>query len=97
MRSRILRAVLVCATLFTVLTLAPHADTSIQPLPLVQEWTDISAISADDDWSRVAGIIGYRGDGLTGGTAVNPQGVLADGSGTPVDVIVEVSVEFNLR
>lgn len=61
-----------------------RANTTYQPLPFSQDWTNAGLITSDDDWSGVPGIIGYRGDGLTGGT--NPQTVLADGSGTPVDV-----------
>ena len=37
----------------------------------------------DNNWSGVPGIVGYRGDALTGATAVDPQTVLADGSATP--------------
>src|SRR4051812_10753214 len=85
MRPRILCALLVCAALLTVLTRSPQADTAVQSLPLVQEWTDLTAISVDDDWSRVPGIIGYRGDGLAGATGVNPQTILAEaGSGGPI-------------
>jgi predicted extracellular nuclease/alpha-tubulin suppressor-like RCC1 family protein len=60
------------------------------PAPVVllaQDWTDIGQITADDNWTGVAGIVGYRGDGMAGGTAVNPQTLVADGSGTPIDVI----------
>jgi DNA/RNA endonuclease G (NUC1) len=89
MRPRILCALLVCAALLTVLTRSPQADTAVQSLPLVQEWTDLTAISVDDDWSRVPGIIGYRGDGLAGATGVNPQTILAEAgsTGPVVDVI----------
>ena len=31
-------------------------------------------------------MIGYRGDDLTTATGTNPQTILADGSGTPVNV-----------
>lgn len=34
-------------------------------------------ITANDDWSGVASIIGYRGDGLTSVNDVDPQTVLA--------------------
>jgi DNA/RNA endonuclease G (NUC1) len=61
-----------------------RADDTPQPLPFKQEWTDISQITVDDNWNFVAGIVGYRGDGLAGSTAVNPQTVLA--ASTVVDV-----------
>ena len=54
-----------------------RADDTAQPLPFREDWTDISRIATDDNWSAVPGIVGYRGDGLAGGTGVNPQTVLA--------------------
>ncbi len=60
------------------------ADSSAQLLPFSQDWTNTGLITADDNWSGVPGIIGYRGDGLTGATAVNPQTVVAES--TVVDV-----------
>ena len=56
------------------------------PPPLAQDWSDTGLIWADDDWSRVPAIVGYRGDGMVGQPGVDPRTVLADGSGTPVDV-----------
>lgn len=61
-------------------------DATYQTLPFSQDWTDINLITTSDDWTGVPGITGYRGDGLTGSTGVDPQTVLADGSGTPPDV-----------
>jgi hypothetical protein len=55
-------------------------------LPFAQAWSDTGLISRDDDWSGVAGVVGYRGDGLTAAPGVDPRQVVADGSGTPVDV-----------
>src|SRR4051794_27864661 len=57
----------------------------LQP-PLAQDWSDTSQIRADDDWSGVPAIAGYRGDGLTPAPGTDPRHVVADGSGTPVDV-----------
>ena len=62
------------------------ADSTPQTLPLGQDWSNIGLIVGNDDWSAVPGITGYRGDGLTGATGVDPQTVVADGNGTPVDV-----------
>ncbi len=61
-----------------------HADNAPQALPFAQDWTNTGLITVDDNWSGVPGIVGYRGDGLTGGTAVNPQTVVAES--TVVDV-----------
>jgi predicted extracellular nuclease len=60
---------------------------AIVPLPFTQNWSDTSLITANDNWSNVAGIIGYRGDGLTGGTGTDPRTIVADGTNTPVNVI----------
>jgi hypothetical protein len=62
------------------------ASTAPVPVPLLQSWSDRGLIAADDDWSRVAAVVGYRGDGLTSEPGVDPRTVVADGSGTPVDV-----------
>jgi len=51
----------------------------------VQDWSDTGQITANDDWSGVPSITGYRGDGLASGTGVNPQNV--KGSSTVVDVV----------
>ena len=73
--------------LLLALVLTPGASAQVaQPLPFAQNWTDTGLITTNDDWSGVAGIIGYRGDELVGATAVDPQTVVADGSATPVDV-----------
>jgi hypothetical protein len=55
-------------------------------LPFAQPWSDTGLIIRDDDWSGVAGVVGYRGDGLTSVPGADPRSVLADGSGTPADV-----------
>jgi hypothetical protein len=62
------------------------ADSTPQTLPLGQDWSNIGLIVGNDDWSAVPGVTGYRGDGLTGATAADPQTIVADGNGTPVDV-----------
>lgn len=68
------------------LPIAVNADTIAQPIPFSQDWSNASLINVDDNWSNVPGIIGYRGDDLTASTGTDPQTILVDGSGTPVDV-----------
>jgi hypothetical protein len=62
------------------------ADTTSQALPFTQGWSNTGLITTSDVWTGVPGVVGYRGDGLTSSTGVDPQTVLADGSLTPVDV-----------
>ena len=51
---------------------------------LRQDWSDASLITANDDWSRVPSIMGFRGDDLTTRTGVDPSTVT--GSSTEIDV-----------
>ena len=62
------------------------ADTTAQPLPFAQDWTNTGLITADDNWSGVPGVIGYRGDALVGSPGADPQTITADGAATPTDV-----------
>ena len=57
-----------------------------QPLPFTQDWTNTGLITADDDWSGVPGIVGYRGDNFTAATNTDPQTLLADTVAAVVDV-----------
>lgn len=63
-----------------------HALAAAVALPFSQAWSDTGLIARDDDWAGVAGVAGYRGDGLTAVAGADPRAVVADGSGTPVDV-----------
>lgn len=65
---------------------AHPADTTYQTLPFSQDWTDTGLITVNDDWSGVAGITGYRGDGLASAAGTDPQTVLADDTELVVDV-----------
>lgn len=56
------------------------------PLPFFQDWSDITQISASNDWRGVPSVIGYRGDALSNSPGTDPQTVTADGSATPVNV-----------
>ena len=51
-----------------------------------QDWSNTGLITADDSWSGVPYVIGYRGDGLTSSTGTDPRTITADGSATPIDV-----------
>ncbi|HWL92214.1 MAG TPA: PEP-CTERM sorting domain-containing protein [Phycisphaerae bacterium] len=62
------------------------ADLVAQTLPFSQNWSNAGLITADDNWSGVPGINGYRGDGLSAATGTNPQTLLADDAGLVLDV-----------
>ena len=53
-------------------------DGSYQSIPFSQAWTNTGLITANDDWSGVPGIVGFRGDDLTASTGTDPQTLLAD-------------------
>lgn len=63
-----------------------NANSTPQTLPFSQNWTNVNLIAANDDWSGVPGIVGYRGDDLVTATGVDPRTILNDGSTTPIDV-----------
>ena len=86
--TRALAAGLACLLL---MALPAQAGTAPATLPFAQGWSDTGSIRADDDWSGVIGIVGYRGDGLAGEPGSDPRGVSADGSGTPVDVTANLT------
>lgn len=60
------------------------ADATYQTLPFSQDWSNTGLITEHDNWSGVPGIVGYRGDGLTGGTNTDPQTIL--GASDVIDV-----------
>lgn len=61
------------------------ADSTPQTLPFSQDWSNASLITANDDWSGVPGIVGYRGDALTGSTGTDPQTLLT------LDAVIDVN------
>jgi len=77
---------------------------TISPTAFTQDWTNTAAaLAVNDDWSGVAGIIGYRGDDIVGASpiGVDPQTVLTpriDAGDTPagvVDLIVDPATPNN--
>lgn len=62
-------------------------NTTPQALPFSQNWTDASLITANDTWTNVPGIVGYRGDDPAfTGTGIDPQTITADLSATQPNV-----------
>ena len=64
-----------------VLAAAASATTTAHVLSggsLSQNWSAIGLITANDDWSGIPSIMGYRGDDATAGTGVDPSTLIAD-------------------
>jgi uncharacterized protein len=74
--------------IFLVLAAAVQAQTyhNLSSGPFTQNWTNTGLITANDNWTGVPSIQGYRGDNLTAATGTDPQTILADGFGTPLNV-----------
>jgi endonuclease G len=72
----------------TLLIWTPTAEANLiaQAVPFTQNWSNAGLITVDDNWDGVPGIVGYRGDDLTGAAGTDPQTIVADGSTTPLDV-----------
>jgi predicted extracellular nuclease len=52
------------------------ANSVAQTLPFSQDWSNNGLITANDDWSGVAGIEGYLGQDITTATGTDPQTLL---------------------
>jgi hypothetical protein len=80
------RIVLVClAAMARLATL--RADDLPQQLPFVQDWSNVALITLENDWSGVAGFVGYRGDKLASKPGANPQTITADGNSSPMSAL----------
>ena len=61
--------------LLSIVSVLPvAANSTVQPLPFSQTWTNTGQITLSDNWSGVPGIVGYRGDGLAS-PGIDPQQV----------------------
>jgi hypothetical protein len=92
--------------IMTLLALSPltlrllrpaHAVGTAQTLPFTQDWSNASLITANDNWSGVPGIVGFRGDGLTGATGTNPQTIVAESTVVNVIASDEPQYPYNRR
>lgn len=83
--------------LLACVALRSIANDTPQTVPLVQKWSDVGMITADNDWSKVPGFVGYKGDKLTTKVGVNPQTIVADGTDSAVDVYANQSKPNSFR
>jgi predicted extracellular nuclease len=82
------RATALAATLGICAAVLPLlADGTPQNLPVSQNWNNAALITVNDTWSGVPGFEGFRGDGITSATGVDPQTLLVDGAPDVVNVI----------
>ena len=57
-----------------------------------QDWSNAGLITANDSWAGVAAVEGYLGQGITGSTGVDPQGLLGTSAvANDLDVIANQS------
>ena len=85
-RLRSFRRAALGALLTTALVARILAEATPQALPFAQDWSNTGLIAANDDWSGVAGIDGFRGDGLVSAPGADPQTVLGDDLTPVIDV-----------
>ncbi len=86
MHSILIRSRLLSGIALSLFASTASADTTPQTLPLSQTWANTALITANNDWSLVPGIAGYRGDNLTALTGVDPQTLLADDPAPVINV-----------
>ncbi len=69
------------------------ADTTPQPLPFSQDWTNTGLITVDDNWSGVPGVEGHLGQNITTvSNGADPQLLLTDSAlANDVDVIANLT------
>jgi Big-like domain-containing protein len=60
------------------------ANSTAQPLPFGQDWSNTGLITLANNWTNVPGIVGYQGIGLTRNEGIDPQTVLVDGDAPSV-------------
>ncbi|WP_345258794.1 hypothetical protein [Marinicella pacifica] len=78
------KSYLLAVTLLTAsMASANNTPHDLSSGPFLQDWSNPSLITSNDDWSGVPSIEGFQGGGLVSGNNVDPQTVLtADDPGT---------------
>ena len=92
--SQFFAALTICAVSVSI----AHADAnyfSLAGADFSQNWTNTSLITANDVWSGVPSIEGYRGDDLTTATGTDPQTILTPGFTTPLNVLANLTSTTN--
>jgi len=89
-KSRLTLVMMAILLMFGMVGIQParqvRANSNSQLLPFSQDWTNANLITTSDDWSAVPGIIGYRGDNITGASDTDPQTLLGPDSPGVIDV-----------
>ena len=76
--------VVVALIAFTTGVLPVKANNVSASLPFSQNWSNVGLITANDNWSGVTSIMGYRGDDITTAVGIDPQTLLAGDDAAPV-------------
>ena len=89
--------VVVFVFMAATMALSVRGDDAPQKLPFVQDWSNVALITMENDWSGVAGFVGYRGDKFASRPGVNPQTITADGNSSPVNILANQKNPNTLR
>lgn len=76
--TRSLVSVTLASTLLAVGALPAVADSNPQAPPFAQNWADIGLITVNDNWTTVAGVVGFLGQEITTLTATDPQTLVTE-------------------
>ena len=55
------------------------------------DWSNPNLITADNDWSNIPYLRGFKGDGLTTNTDIDPRTITLDGTNTAVVIYANQS------
>jgi uncharacterized protein len=83
---KLLMASIVCFTLSQSLLANTYYYDITGLDPFIQKWTNTTLLPVNDYWGDIVSVAGYRGDSLTAGIGVNPQTILNDTPGNPLNV-----------
>ena len=79
-------AIVLAVASMALTTSFARGDGTYQTLPLSQNWTNTGLITANDVWSGVPGVIGYRGDDLVMFSGADPRTITAADDPGVIDV-----------
>jgi hypothetical protein len=89
--------ILLCALSAAVApAVTARADTTYQPLPFSQDWSNTALLNAPDNWSQVPGIVGYLGENVFDSTPGRLARTIVGDSASVPDLIPNQSTPATL-